>query len=103
MMNWARWSGSQRSPSRSSWTSILLALCLCATFPTQHYPYAIAQSFTPTVVSGPAYARTITKLYVVGGARSIVPDVRISQFMYLDLLVPFTSTAPAWTQLADGP
>ncbi|KAG0306245.1 hypothetical protein BGZ97_000813 [Linnemannia gamsii] len=62
-----------------------------------------AQSFIPTVVSGPAYARTITKFYVVGGAQSIVPDVRIRQFMYLDLLVPFTSTAPAWTQLADGP
>ncbi|KAG0289821.1 hypothetical protein BGZ96_006690 [Linnemannia gamsii] len=102
-MNWSRWSGSQKSPSRTSWTSILLAHCLCATFLTQHHLFALAQTFTPIVVSGPAYARTITKLYVVGGAQSIVPDVRISQFMYLDLLVPFTSTAPAWTQLADGP
>lgn len=103
MMNYASWSGRQRSPSRSSWPSILLSLCLCATLPTQHHPYTLAQTFTPTVVSGPAYARTITKLYVVGGTQSIASDARIGQFMYLDLLVPFTSTAPAWTQLTDGP
>ncbi|KAG0377368.1 hypothetical protein BGX24_006257 [Mortierella sp. AD032] len=58
-------------------------------------------SFTPIVVFSPAFARTITKLYVVGGAG---PDFYWNkQAMVLDLNIPWSSTAPAWTQLESGP
>ncbi|KAF9154785.1 hypothetical protein BG015_011967 [Linnemannia schmuckeri] len=55
------------------------------------------------MVSAPAFARTITKLYIAGGTTSAAAHVNIPQFMFLDLLVPFNSTAPAWTQLANCP
>ncbi|KAF9154786.1 hypothetical protein BG015_011968 [Linnemannia schmuckeri] len=99
-MNWSRQSATQRF---SAWTSFLITVCLISTLSTQHLPYAQAQSYSPTVVAAPAFARTITKLYVAGGAVTPNLDTMIRQFMYLDLLKPFTSTAPPWTQLANCP
>ncbi|KAG0210475.1 hypothetical protein BGX28_009285 [Mortierella sp. GBA30] len=70
-----------------------------------------------TVVSGAAYARYGTKLYVVGGGYSrevkpsyptfntvsqFVPNEQ-GQFMVLDLSVPWDAATPAWKRLANGP
>ncbi|KAF9539435.1 hypothetical protein EC957_005394 [Mortierella hygrophila] len=102
-MTWALRSVTQALPSRQAWISTLVTLCLYAILLTIHLPCTQAQSFIPQMVSAPAFARTITKLYVAGGTTSATAFVNIQQFMFLDLLVPFTSTAPAWTQLANCP
>ncbi|KAF9902124.1 hypothetical protein EC991_005264 [Linnemannia zychae] len=48
--------------------------------------------------------RLVTKLYIVGGVVPLGSDFdKIPQFMSLDLNIPWNTTAPAWTQLADGP
>ncbi|KAF8938498.1 hypothetical protein BGZ47_008556 [Haplosporangium gracile] len=99
-MNWTRHSEAQRS---AAWTLFLIIICLISIHSTQHLPYALAQSYLPTVVAAPAFARTITKLYVAGGAVTSSFDMPLRQFMYLDLLKPFTSTSPPWTQLANCP
>ncbi|KAG9061054.1 hypothetical protein KI688_007683 [Linnemannia hyalina] len=100
VMTWTRQSAAQRF---LAWPSILTVLCLVSVLSTQRLTYAQAQNFIPTVVTAPAFARTITKLYVASGALTANLDSRTHQFMYLDLLKPFTSTTPPWTQLANGP
>jgi hypothetical protein len=83
---------------------LLLTLAILWTLSSPSFVLlAQAQSFTPSVVSGAAFARTVNKLYVLGGTWSSGPDVKISQFMYLDLSVVFSSTAPAWNKLTSGP
>ncbi|KAG9061055.1 hypothetical protein KI688_007684 [Linnemannia hyalina] len=67
----------------------------------QHRTASAQASYNPVTVSAPAFARTQTKLYILGGATS--DGIALSQFMYLDLSVGWTTAAPAWTRLADGP
>ena len=60
--------------------------------------------YTPTPVTGAAYARTGTHLFVLGGnPTSAVNSTPTDQFMALDLSVAWPTTAPAWTQLQPGP
>ncbi|KAF9125213.1 hypothetical protein BGW39_007558 [Mortierella sp. 14UC] len=60
--------------------------------------------FVLTPVSYPAYARTVNKLYVVGGAKlAEMGDFGIPQFISLDLAIPWSTASPAWTKLANGP
>ncbi|KAF9340779.1 hypothetical protein BGZ91_000263 [Linnemannia elongata] len=83
---------------------LLTLLLLLST--TNHYNYyAHAQTSSgPKPVSGPAFARTSTRLYILGGnpvnGNNGPP---LSQFYSLDLTVPWNNTAPAWTELAAGP
>jgi hypothetical protein len=83
--------------------STYLFLLLLSSLSIHRFSYAQAQSFIPVVVSAPAFARSVNKLFVAGGANSLGPDVKTNQFMSLDLAVPWNSTAPAWTKLADSP
>ncbi|KAF9429328.1 kelch domain-containing protein 3 [Entomortierella beljakovae] len=53
----------------------------------------------PKVVSEAAYARTRNKLYIAG---SLAP-YNTSQFISLDLTVPWNSSHPAWEILPEGP
>ncbi|KAF9948020.1 hypothetical protein BGZ70_002400 [Mortierella alpina] len=54
----------------------------------------------PLPVSGPAFARSSTRLYIQGGTFA---NINYGQFFSLDLAVDWNTTAPAWTQLNDGP
>lgn len=83
----------------------LLALLLLLSTANHYNYYAHAQASPgPTPVSGPAFARTSTRLYVLGGnpinGNNGPP---LSQFYSLDLTIPWNNTAPAWTELAAGP
>lgn len=64
-----------------------------------------AQSFEPTPVQGSAFARTQTRLYILGGSNLLDSSISapVVQFMYLDLSVFWNNDAPAWTNLASGP
>ncbi|KAF9109763.1 Leucine-zipper-like transcriptional regulator 1 [Mortierella sp. AM989] len=66
---------------------------------------AQAQYFTPITVSGSAFARTDTHLYISSGSngRSGGTEIQYKQFFSLDLTVPWTTSAPAFKQLSDGP
>ncbi|KAG0357251.1 hypothetical protein BGZ54_000399, partial [Gamsiella multidivaricata] len=57
-------------------------------------------SSVPLTVSGPAFARTTTRLYVLGGQYA---TINYGQFFSLDLANSWNSTTPLWTQLNDGP
>ncbi|KAF9117860.1 hypothetical protein BGW39_001719 [Mortierella sp. 14UC] len=57
--------------------------------------------FDPLLVFGSAVARSVNKLYIAGGLTT--ENEQTPQFMSLDLTIPWKSTAPAWTKLADGP
>ncbi|KAF9199447.1 hypothetical protein BGZ49_010448 [Haplosporangium sp. Z 27] len=58
------------------------------------------QSYTtPISVSGAAFARTSTKLYIAGGNNTKPTP----QFISLDLSVAWNSSRPAWQILANGP
>ncbi|KAG0232139.1 hypothetical protein BGW42_008355 [Actinomortierella wolfii] len=59
----------------------------------------------PTPVTGPAFARTKTSLYIQGGSiDSRDPNpIRTGQFYRLDLSVPWNTSRPAWYKLRDGP
>ncbi|KAI7827543.1 hypothetical protein BC939DRAFT_475146 [Gamsiella multidivaricata] len=57
-------------------------------------------SSVPLTVSGPAFARTATRLYVLGGQYA---TINYGQFFSLDLANSWNSTTPLWTQLNDGP
>ncbi|KAF9154784.1 Acyl-CoA-binding domain-containing protein 5 [Linnemannia schmuckeri] len=60
--------------------------------------------YTPTPVFYPAFARSVNKLYVLGGAKSGgIRLTLLAQFMSLDLTIPWSAAVPAWTRLADGP
>ncbi|KAI1303946.1 hypothetical protein EDD11_005262 [Mortierella claussenii] len=77
-------------------TASLLVLSLLSFSPLTH-----AQSTTaPLPAQGPAFARTNTRLYVLGGN---LDKVFYGQFFSLDLAVAWNTSAPAWTQLNDGP
>ncbi|KAF9907776.1 hypothetical protein EC991_010646 [Linnemannia zychae] len=64
-----------------------------------------AQADSPVVVFGPAFARTSTRLYVLGGFPSYVPAEMnsMNQFYSLELSKPWTSKSPAWSQHNPGP
>ncbi|KAG0294670.1 hypothetical protein BGZ96_000695 [Linnemannia gamsii] len=73
---------------------------------TYNYTYhAHAQAIPgPTPVSGPAFARTSSHLYVLGGnPNSGNKGPPLTQFYSLDLTTPWNNTAPAWTELSAGP
>ncbi|KAF9081441.1 Multiple epidermal growth factor-like domains protein 8 [Mortierella sp. AD031] len=58
----------------------------------------------PTPVSGPAFARTATRLYILGGNPNFGnKGPPLSQFYSLDLSVPWNASTPAWTELSAGP
>ncbi|ORZ10926.1 hypothetical protein BCR41DRAFT_356898, partial [Lobosporangium transversale] len=61
---------------------------------------AVQAQSTPLAVQGPAFARTATRFYIQGGRNE---ELSYGQFFSLDLAVPWNSSAPAWTQLNDGP
>ncbi|KAI7815975.1 hypothetical protein BC939DRAFT_72862 [Gamsiella multidivaricata] len=87
-------------------TRIMPVGILLSTFLLPALPFYVSAQISapnnppPIPVSGAAYARTATKLYVSGGnnSRKICP-----QFYSLDLAIPWSSSQPAWTVLADGP
>ncbi|KAF9931177.1 hypothetical protein BGZ67_005460 [Mortierella alpina] len=56
-------------------------------------------------VTGPAFARYGTKLYISGGGYTIKTNYvnTTSQFFYLDLAVAWEATSPAWRLLRSGP
>jgi hypothetical protein len=78
-------------------TFLLLALF---TYPSMSSP-PHPGFFDPLLVFGSAFARSVNKLYIAGG---ITTEGEItSQFMSLDLTIPWNFSAPAWKKLADGP
>ncbi|KAK5805636.1 hypothetical protein F5H01DRAFT_74851 [Linnemannia elongata] len=88
--------------SRFLLASSFFLLLLTSSPLVQHHAVSAQANYTPITTSAPAFARTQTKLYVLGGNAN-ASDTIISQFMYLDLGVSWTTAAPAWTRLADGP
>ncbi|KAF9961962.1 hypothetical protein BGZ72_000585 [Mortierella alpina] len=56
-------------------------------------------------VTGPAFARYGTKLYISGGGYTVKTNYinSTSQFFYLDLAVEWEATSPAWRRLRSGP
>ena len=82
--------------------SFVFLLLLTSSPLVQHQTASAQANYTPITTTAPAFARTQTKLYILGGHLTRNEDV-ISQFMYLDLGVSWTTAAPAWTRLADGP
>ncbi|KAF9987422.1 hypothetical protein BGZ75_000635 [Mortierella antarctica] len=75
----------------------LLLTCLASLFLLP--PLVYGQS-APLPVSGPAFARSSTRLYIQGGTFA---NINYGQFFSLDLAVDWNTSAPAWTQLNDGP
>ncbi|KAF9901918.1 hypothetical protein EC991_005566 [Linnemannia zychae] len=64
----------------------------------------MATSSGPIPVSGPAFARTATRLYVLGGnPNSGNNGPPLTQFFSFDLSVPWNATAPVWTPHNAGP
>ncbi|KAF9125217.1 hypothetical protein BGW39_007562 [Mortierella sp. 14UC] len=91
-------SKSQRTLS----ASVLLLLSLLSFTNAQSSP----ASPTPTPVWGSGTARTPTRFFIQSGSPALTPNnpyPTVNQFFYLDLAVPWTSTAPAWVQLRPGP
>lgn len=90
-----------------SLTSTLLStlLLLPALLSSTIFTDAQAKTYyTPTPVTGAAYARAGSYLFVLGGSPgSAVDSPPADQFMALDLSVAWPATAPAWTQLQPGP
>ncbi|KAF9124569.1 hypothetical protein BGW39_008107 [Mortierella sp. 14UC] len=88
------------SPTRFLACTFITLLAFSSNHQYQHT--ASAQTYyTPVISAGPAYARTQTKLYILGGDTSTTGLT--GQFMSLDLRVAWNITTPAWTQLPDGP
>ncbi|KAF9158675.1 hypothetical protein BGX20_003267 [Mortierella sp. AD010] len=87
----------QRPSIPGSTTFISIALILSsATLSTS--------ASAPVTVSGPAFARTATHLYIAGGLTGTSDNpVLYSQFFSLDLTTPWNVSNPAWKQLHDGP
>ncbi|KAF9279520.1 Multiple epidermal growth factor-like domains protein 8 [Mortierella alpina] len=77
----------------------LLLTCL-ATLILLPTPTHGQSSPAPLPVSGPAFARSSTRLYIQGGTFA---NINYGQFFSLDLAVGWNTTTPAWTQLNDGP
>ncbi|KAG0272720.1 hypothetical protein BGZ95_011496 [Linnemannia exigua] len=94
------------SASISLQLSVSFNIFLYTAFSTQCFTLAQTPStfYSPAAVSYPAFARTVTKLYIIGGMMPLGSDYdKIPQFMSLDLSIPWNTTLPAWTKLADGP
>ncbi|KAF9544242.1 hypothetical protein EC957_012288 [Mortierella hygrophila] len=83
----------------------LLTFLLFLSTTNRYNYYAHAQTnSSPAPVSGPAFARTPTHLYVLGGNPNDGNNgPPLSQFYSLDLTTPWNTTTPAWTKLAAGP
>ncbi|KAG0218753.1 hypothetical protein BGX33_006129 [Mortierella sp. NVP41] len=78
-----------------------LAACALLLSSTQQPAHAQTPA-TPTPVTGPAFARSKSHLYVLGGNRPGF-DIPIGQFISLDLTTSWTRTSPAWSLLPEGP
>ncbi|GJJ78917.1 hypothetical protein EMPS_11276 [Entomortierella parvispora] len=88
---------SHRPPQQSFASAalvILLALSLLLPSNVQ------GQATAPLPVQGPAFARTNTRLYILGGTAN---NINYGQFFSLDLAANWTTNTPAWSQLSDGP
>ncbi|KAF9102248.1 hypothetical protein BGX29_004786 [Mortierella sp. GBA35] len=96
-----------RSGYRSLFSSIvLLTFTFVLTANQQQITLADAQSSNdvPSPAWGAAFARTATKLYVLGGKTSAADDSPTTgQFFLLDLATPWAGNAPAWKRLQSGP
>ncbi|KAF8932932.1 hypothetical protein BGZ47_011096 [Haplosporangium gracile] len=89
----------RRSSSRLFTITALLSLTLFTT-PTK----AQTSYDAPIPVSGPTYARTSLKWYILAGQPSTVDGtLPIGQFYSLDLATPWSADAPAWKRLQPGP
>ncbi|KAG0347144.1 hypothetical protein BGZ54_005020, partial [Gamsiella multidivaricata] len=83
---------------RSANTSLLAVAILLAS-PLTLLSQAQTSS-APLTVFAPAFARTATRLYVLGGRNAATI---YSQFFSLDLTNSWNSATPLWTKLKDGP
>jgi hypothetical protein len=101
----------QLSPFLISHVSPFVNLCLLIAV-SKHFLTPIQSQttsshpslFSPIAVSNPAYARSVNKLYVIGGTNYVsFIFTPVSQTMALDLTISWNSTSPAWIKLADGP
>ncbi|KAG0274067.1 hypothetical protein BGZ95_010135 [Linnemannia exigua] len=92
------------SPTRFLANTLIILFILSTNY---HHQYTVSAqtSFTPTSATGSAFARTQTKLYILGGDTSDFGlATRITnQFISLDLNVSWNVTAPAWQKLPDSP
>lgn len=94
------------SLSPSNLLAPIVLLLFTSSSLVQHHTVVSAQEqgyYTPIVTTGAAFARTQTKLYVLSGNSRNESDSAIKQFMSLDLKINWSTTAPAWRKLADGP
>ncbi|CAO3566296.1 unnamed protein product [Mortierella alpina] len=90
-----------RGQRKHSPTCILSLLLTClASLMLLPTPAQGQSSPAPLPVSGPAFARSSTRLYIQGGTFA---NINYGQFFSLDLAVDWNTTAPAWTQLNNGP
>ncbi|KAF9154789.1 hypothetical protein BG015_011971 [Linnemannia schmuckeri] len=101
-------SRSKRPPPRPlSLTSALLSTILLVPTILHSNTFTDAQAtnyYSPTSVTGAAYARAGAYLFVLGGTTSTaVGSAATDQFMALDLSVTWPTSTPAWTQLQPGP
>ncbi|KAF9920664.1 hypothetical protein FBU30_009481 [Linnemannia zychae] len=91
-----------RFPSTSLVFTVFLCILLTPNYHGHNIVLAQSSYYVPITVSGPAVARTQTKLYVLGG-NPAGAQKSITQFMRLDLNATWNTTSPAWTKLNDGP
>ncbi|KAF9154787.1 hypothetical protein BG015_011969 [Linnemannia schmuckeri] len=91
-----------RSPT--AYIPKLLLLSLCFLFTLSTHRLALAQTYyTPIVVSGAAFVRATTDLYIISGAAGANPGIQVAQLVSLDLNISWNTTNPAWTKHNDGP
>ncbi|KAF9572720.1 hypothetical protein EC968_009535 [Mortierella alpina] len=88
-----------RRQQHNATRGLSLLLCLATLFFLSTPAQGQAAS-APLPVSGPAFARSSTRLYIQGGTFA---NINYGQFFSLDLAVDWNTTTPAWTQLNDGP
>ncbi|KAK3833559.1 MAG: hypothetical protein J3R72DRAFT_453123 [Linnemannia gamsii] len=90
--------------SRHRRRQFLPLLVLATTLLTSYHCAHAQTSSGPIPVSGPAFARTATRLYVLGGnPNSGNNGPPLTQFFSFDLSVPWNATAPVWTPHNSGP
>ncbi|KAF9920662.1 Multiple epidermal growth factor-like domains protein 8 [Linnemannia zychae] len=95
----------RKSSIPSNLASALLTLTLAlSSIPSTTFTTAQTVYDAPVPVTGAAFARTLTKLYIVGGQPSAVDNTPpTSQFYSLDLAAPWSANTPKWTKLPPGP
>ncbi|KAF9124568.1 hypothetical protein BGW39_008106 [Mortierella sp. 14UC] len=94
----------QRSTRRKTATSLLFALTTTLLLLTSSTTTAQQSSDAPFPSSGSAFARTPTKLYILGGQTSTAPNTPPNgQFFSLDLASAWSASSPAWKRLQPGP